>query len=55
MPGLVGFIVEKDGSLWDIAKEYNTTVESIMRLNGLEKDWVGQGDRLLLLKQIDGI
>lgn len=55
MPGLVGFIVEKDGSLWDIAKEYNTTVESIMRLNGLEKDWVGHGDRLLLLKQIDGI
>lgn len=55
MPGLVGFIAEKDGSLWNIAKEYNTTVESIMELNELEKDFVKQGDRLLLLKQIDGI
>lgn len=55
MPGLVGFIVEENGSLWNIAKECNTTVESIMNLNGLEKDWVNQGDRLLLLKQIDGI
>lgn len=55
MPGLVGFIVEENGSLWNIAKEYNTTVDSIMKLNGLEKDWVKQGDRLLLLKQIDGI
>lgn len=55
MPGLVGFIAEESGSLWNIAKEYNTTVENIIKLNGLEKDWVNQGDRLLLLKQIDGI
>lgn len=55
MPGLVGFIVEKDGTLWNIAKEYNTTVESIMELNHLDTDHVKQGDRLLLLKQIDGI
>lgn len=55
MPGLVGFIVEKDGTLWNIAKEYNTTVESIMELNQLDTEHVRQGDRLLLLKQIDGI
>lgn len=53
MPGLVGFIAEKDGTLWDIAKEYNTTVENIMQLNQLETDMVKQGDRLLLLKQIE--
>ncbi len=55
MPGLVGFIAEKNGTLWNIAKEYNTTVESIMELNHLDSDHVKQGDRLLLLKQIDGI
>ncbi len=55
MPGLVGFIAEKEGTLWNIAKEYNTTVESIMQLNQLESDKVSPGDRLLLLKQIDGI
>lgn len=55
MPGLVGFIAEKEGSLWNIAKEYNTTVENIMQLNQLDHDQVKPGDRLLLLKQIDGI
>lgn len=53
MPGLVGFIVEKEGTLWDIAKEYNTTVENIMHLNQLEHDYVKPGERLILLKQID--
>ena len=53
MPGLVGFIVEKEGTLWDIAKEYNTTVENIMQLNHLEHDKVKPGDRLLLLKHIE--
>ena len=55
MPGLVGFIADKDGSLWDIAKEYNTTVENIMQLNQLDTDRVKPGDKLLLFKQIDGI
>lgn len=53
MPGLVGFIAEKEGTLWDIAKEYNTTVENIMQLNQLENDYIKLGERLLLLKQID--
>lgn len=55
MPGLVGFIADREGSLWDIAKEYNTTVENIMQLNQLDTDRVKPGDRLLLFKQIDGI
>ena len=48
-------IVEKESSLWDIAKEYNTTVESIMQLNDLSSDHVAMGDHLLLVKQLDGI
>ncbi len=55
MPGLVGFIADREGSLWDIAKEYNTTVENIMQLNQLDTDRVRPGDKLLLFKQIDGI
>lgn len=54
MPGLVGFIVEQNGSLWDIAKEYNTTVDSIMLLNHIETDEVKAGDKLLLVKEISG-
>ena len=55
MPGMVGFIAEKDGSLWDIAKEYSTTIESIMELNNLQNDNISKGDKLLLLKMVDGI
>ncbi len=55
MPGVIGYIAEKSGSLWDIAKSCHTTVEDIMKLNGLEKDHINAGDRILLVKQMDGI
>lgn len=55
MPGLVGYIVKTGDTLWSIAKEFNTTVESIMELNQLDNDIIHRGDKLLLLKQADGI
>ena len=55
MPGIVGFIVSDNSSLWDIAKEYQTSPESIMELNGLTSEEVHSGDRLLLAKQVDGL
>ena len=55
MPGLAGVIVGSDDTLWDIAKEYNTTPESIMELNGLTSNQIYKGDRLLLMKIVDGI
>ncbi len=55
MPGLAGFIAGPDDTLWDIAKEYNTTLESIMELNGLTSSQIHKGDRLLLMKIVDGI
>lgn len=54
MPGLVGYIVDKEESLWDIAKKYNTTIDHIMKLNALETDKVNAGDKLILLKEVDG-
>lgn len=53
MPGVIGYISEKSGSLWDIAKSYHTTIEDIMSLNGLEKDFINAGDKILLVKQIE--
>ncbi|MFG6394577.1 MAG: DUF3794 domain-containing protein [Lachnospiraceae bacterium] len=55
MPGLAGFIAGDNDTLWDIAKEYNTTPESIMELNGLTNNQIHKGDRLLLMKIVDGI
>lgn len=36
LPGLVGYIVGENEGLWDIAKAFNTTTESIQKLNELE-------------------
>lgn len=55
MPGIVGYIAEKDGALWDIAKEYGTTINSIMELNDLQNENIQKGDKLLLLKMVDGL
>lgn len=55
MPGIVGFIVGENNSLWELAKEYGTSPESIMELNGLTSEQIRPGDRLLLAKQVDGL
>ncbi|MBR1740861.1 MAG: DUF3794 domain-containing protein [Lachnospiraceae bacterium] len=55
MPGVIGYIAEEKEDLWDIAKSCNTTVEDIMSLNSLDRDYIGAGERILLVKQIDGM
>ena len=49
-PGLIGYVVKEGECLWDIAKQYYTTTESVMELNGLENENVKAGDMLLLAK-----
>lgn len=55
LPGIVGYIVKKDDSLWKIAKKYYTTVESIRAVNELTEDRIKPGDRLVLLKKVEEI
>lgn len=50
-PGIVGYFVKEGDELWDLAKKYNTTVESIMEVNQLEKSQVKTGDRILIFKE----
>lgn len=51
-PGMVGYIVCKDDSLWDIAKENHTTVEDLRQTNHLEDDDVTVGQKLLIVKKV---
>lgn len=37
--------------LWDLAKKYMTTEESIQEMNGLESDKIKAGDKLLIFKE----
>lgn len=55
MPGMVGYIVKTGEDLWKIAKQFYTTVDSIMELNDLESEKVQPGEKLLLLKRVDAV
>lgn len=55
LPGIVGYYASSDTPVWDIAKKYRTTVDSIKELNEINSDIVHKGDKLLLLKMVEGI
>ncbi len=52
VPGITGYIVQGEESLWDIAKQYYMTPQQIMEMNGLESENVRKGDRLILMKSM---
>lgn len=52
IPGIVGYIVKEKDSLWDIAKKYKTTVQSIKKANDLESDTVLKGEKLIIVKEL---
>lgn len=55
MPGIIGYVVKKGDDLWKIAKKYYTTVDNIMAINDLQDERVKEGDKLIIMKQVDVI
>lgn len=55
MPGMIGYIVKTNDTLWKIAKKFYTTVDIIMRINNLEDDRIRVGDKLIIMKKVDAI
>ncbi len=51
MPGIIGYIVKPEDTLWGIAKQYYTTVDRIRQINELENDDMKTGDKLVILKE----
>lgn len=54
LPGVTGYVVQKDESLWDIAKRYHTTEEEMMKTNGLSSAQLTPGEKLVIVKSIGG-
>lgn len=52
LPGIVGYIVQPGDDLWGIAKQFHTTVDTVMRTNDLADSEVKPGQRLILVKEI---
>ena len=53
LPGIVGYVVQPQDSLWSIAKSHYTTPEQIMELNDLSSRELQPGTSLLLMKSMD--
>lgn len=51
LPGVIGYVVKKDDTLWSIAKQYYTTVAQIKGMNELDSDNIVPGSRLVILKE----
>ena len=47
--GIVGYIVQPQETLWDIAKKYHTTMEDIVETNGMSVPKVKAGDRIIIV------
>jgi hypothetical protein len=54
MPGITGYLVQPQDTLWDIAKAFYTTIDTIMELNELESEEVRPYDTLILMKKVEG-
>ncbi|MFA9377076.1 MAG: SPOCS domain-containing protein [Lachnotalea sp.] len=52
LPGIVGYIVKNDDTLWKLAKKYYTTVDKIKETNDMNNDFVKVGDSLLIVKNV---
>ncbi len=52
VPGITGYIVQGEETLWDIAKLYYMTPAQIMEMNGLESENLKKGDCLILMKNV---
>lgn len=55
MPGIIGYIVKKGDTLWNIAKKYHTTVDTIMEINNMEEEDIKEGDKLVIVKMMDTV
>lgn len=52
MPGLIGYKIKKDDTLFGIAKKFYTTIEDIKKINNLSSEKVSEGEFLLIVKSI---
>ncbi|MGN0204399.1 MAG: SPOCS domain-containing protein [Coprococcus sp.] len=52
LPNMIGYVVQKEDDLFGLGKKFCTTQEAIMAVNGLEKNEIAAGDRLLIMKHM---
>ena len=53
MPGIIGYIVKPEDSLWSVAKRFYASVNLIRQVNELQTDELTVGSRLIIPKAAD--
>lgn len=52
--GMTLYVVQKDDTLWKIAKKYNTSIDDLLEVNEIENpDKINIGQRILILKKVE--
>ena len=51
-PGITGYIVQPQDTLWDIARRYHTTEQMIVSTNTLKTPVVTAGEKLMIVKSV---
>ncbi len=51
-PGIVGYVVGRGETMWDIAKRFVTTQDALMEINKRESTEVSEGDTLLVVREM---
>ena len=46
----IGYMVQEGDTLWTIAKRYFTSIDSIRKVNQLERDELSPGQKLVIVK-----
>lgn len=52
MPGMVVYVAEEGENIWNVGKQYLTSMESIRSLNQLERDELQRGQKILVVKEV---
>lgn len=51
LPGIIGYFAQDGEQMWDVAKKYNTTMDSLKKINNLDRDVLKEGDRLIIVTE----
>ncbi len=50
LAGIIGYMVQEEDTLWNIAKRYYTSIDTIRKVNQLERDELTPGQKLIIVK-----